>query len=186
MSGAVSARHRTGLSVRNHHQSVFTTRYQIFKEPNPMRRLCSTKLTPLIAGLLAGLLFAILAVPLNAAESHPWYDAKQEVTLSGTVSSILHKPAAGMIFGSHLMVQTGTGKMDASLGRFSFAGKDPLSVSEGQQIELTGVMKTLKNKEVFIVRNVKINGKTYTIRNHQGIEVSPQTRERAAQKGVTL
>jgi hypothetical protein len=142
--------------------------------------------TPLIAGLLTGFLFTILAVPLNAADSDSRYDISKEVTLSGTVSSVLHKPAPGMIWGSHLMVETVFGKLDASLGRFGLEGKGALSVTPGQQIELTGVMKTVRDKEVFVVRSVKANGRTYTMRNEYGIEVSPLTRERAAEKGVTL
>jgi hypothetical protein len=47
-------------------------------------------------------------------------------------------------------------------------------------------MKTVRDKEVFVVRSVKANGTTYTMRNEHGIEVSPLTRERAAKKEVTL
>ena len=111
--------------------------------------------TPLIAGLLTGLLFAILVVPLNAADSDSRYDVSKEVTLSGTVSSVLHKPAPGMIWGSHLMVETIFGRLDASLGRFGLEGKGALSVTPGQQIELTGVMKAVRDKEVFVVRTRK-------------------------------
>ena len=142
--------------------------------------------TPLIAGLLTGLLFAILFVPLNADDSHSRYDVSKEVTLSGTVSSVLHKPALGMIWGSHLMVETALGRIDASLGRFGLEGKGALSVTPGQQIQLTGVMMTVRDKEVFMVRSVKANGQTYTMRNEHGIEISPLTRERAAEKGLTL
>jgi hypothetical protein len=142
--------------------------------------------TPLIAVLLTGLLFAILVVPLNAVDSHPWYDVIKQVTLSGTVSSVLRKPASGMMWGSHLMVETSSGRLDASLGRFGLEGEGALSVTPGQQIELTGVMKTVRDKEVFVVRSVKANGKTYTMRNERGIEVSPLARKRAAEKGVTL
>jgi len=142
--------------------------------------------TLLAAGLLTGLLFAILVVPLNADDSHSWYDASEEVTFSGTVSSVLDKPEPGMIWGSHLMVETPFGRLDASLGGFGLEDKDALSVTPGQQIELTGVMMTVRDKEVFVVRSVRANGKTYTMRNEHGIEVSPQARERAAQKGVTL
>jgi hypothetical protein len=42
-------------------------------------------------------------------------------------------------------------------------GKGALSVTPGQQIELTGVMKTVRDKEVFVVRSVRANGKTYTM-----------------------
>jgi hypothetical protein len=154
-----------------------------------MRHMCLTKPTPLIAGLLFGLLFAIVATPLNAAtkpEIKPYYDITKEVTLSGPVLSVIEKPEPGMIFGSHLMVETGSGKVDASLGRWGILGKDALSVTEGEQVELTGVMKTANHKDVFVVRTVKANGKVYTLRNQHGFEISPKARERAAQKGETL
>jgi hypothetical protein len=141
---------------------------------------------PLVAGLLTGLLFAILVVPLNADDSDSRYDVSKEVTLSGTVSRVLYKPAPGMIWGSHLRVETVSGRLDASLGRLDLEGKGALSVTTGQQIELTGVMKTVRDKEVFVVRSVKANGKAFTMRNEHGIEVSPLTRERAAEKGGTL
>jgi hypothetical protein len=142
--------------------------------------------TPLMAGLLPGLMFAILAVPLNAADAHSRYDVSKEVTLSGTVSSVLYKPAPGMIWGSHLMVETSFGRLDASLGRFGLEGKDALSVTPGQQVEITGVMKTVRHQEVFVVRSVRANGKTSTMRNEHGVDVSPLARERAAKNGVTL
>jgi hypothetical protein len=141
--------------------------------------------TPLTAGLLTGLMFAILVVPLNTDDSDSRYDVSKEVTLTGTVSSVLRKAAPGMIWGSHL-IETVSGRLDASLGRFGLEGKGALSVTLGQQIELTGVMKTVRDKEVFEVRSVKANGKTHTMRNEHGIELSPQARERAADKGVTL
>ncbi len=39
--------------------------------------------TPLVAGLLTGLLFAILVVSLNAADSNSRYDLTNEITHSG-------------------------------------------------------------------------------------------------------
>jgi hypothetical protein len=90
--------------------------------------------TPLIAGLLTGLLFAILVVPLNAADSDSRYDVSKEVTLSGTVSSVLHKAAPGMTWGSHLIVETASGRLDASLGRFGLEGKGALSVTPASRL----------------------------------------------------
>jgi ABC-type uncharacterized transport system ATPase subunit len=91
-----------------------------------------------------------------------------------------------MMWGSHLMLQTVSGKVDASLGRWGLEGKGALSVTPGQQVEVTGVMKTLRDKEVFVARTVKVNGKVYTMRNEHGVPVSPQTRKRAAEKGESL
>jgi len=110
------------------------------------------------------------------------YDVAKEVTLTGTVSGVLAKPSAGMIMGSHLLLATSDGVVDASLARFGLRGKDAVSFARGQQIELTGVMKTIKDKQVFLVRTVKADGHVYIIRNEHGFPVSPQARERASRK----
>lgn len=151
-----------------------------------MRRSRS-KPTLLIAGLLTGLLLAIVSVPLLAQPvGEPAYDLSKEVTLSGTVSSVLHKAAPGMTWGSHLLIETATGRVDASLGRWGLVGKNAPSIMPGQQIEVTGIMKTLKDKEVFVTRTVKVNGKVYNMRDEHGVAISPQTRKRAAEKGESL
>jgi hypothetical protein len=151
-----------------------------------------TKCTPLIAGLMMGLLLAIVSVPLNAQpaeEVHP-QAVEKVVTLSGTVSSVLARPAEGMIVGSHLVLETGSGRVDASLGKWGLAGKGALSVEAGEAVEVTGVMKTIRDKQVLMVHTVKVGSQVYTIRNQHGVPVSPQSRERAshlaAQKGATL
>jgi hypothetical protein len=107
------------------------------------------------------------------------YDVSQEVTLTGTVSSVLAKPSAGMIIGSHLLLATPSGPVDASLGRFGLRGKGALSVSAGQRVEVTGVMKTIKDRQVFLARTVKVGDEVYTVRNKHGFPVPPQARERA-------
>jgi hypothetical protein len=123
------------------------------------------------------------AAPLN-------YDIAQEVTLTGTVSRVLTEAAPGMIVGSHLLLATSSGPVDACLGRFGLRGYGAVSVAAGQQIEATGVMKTIKYKPVFLVRIVKVGGEVYTIRNQHGVLLSPQARQRASQstgpKGESL
>jgi hypothetical protein len=110
------------------------------------------------------------------------YDVTREVTLSGTVSSVVTKHSPGMLMGSHLLLATAAGSVDASLGRFALQGKGALSVAAGQQVEVTGVMKTIKDRQVLLARSVKANGHVYTIRNERGMLVSPQARERASRK----
>jgi hypothetical protein len=109
------------------------------------------------------------------------YDITKEVKLSGTVSEVVKAPTREMkmVSGSHLIVQTKNGEVDASLGRFAMRGKGGLSVTAGQQVEVTGVMKTMKGKQVFVTRLVQAEGHTYTIRNEHGF-----ARERVAVDGV--
>ncbi len=142
---------------------------------------------PCVLGLLC---FISLLPPLQAQTAatttrtlKPYtYNASQEVTLSGTVSSVLLHSAPGMTMGSHLLLATSAGPVDASLGRFALIGKGALPVAPGQQVEVRGVMKTIKAKQVFLVRIVKAGGAVYPIRNQHGFAISPQGRERASQK----
>jgi hypothetical protein len=86
--------------------------------------------------------------------------------------------------GPHVLFATSSGKVDASLGRFALLGKDALSVAPGKEVEVTGIMKTIKNREIFVARIVKVDGKAYTIRNQHGVPLSPLSRERASQKAA--
>ena len=141
--------------------------------------------------VVAGLLLAILTGTLGGQTINPprqYYDIRKEVTLTGVVLSVLSEPSQGMIPGSHIVLATSSGKVDASLGRWGLAGSGALSPVPGQAVEVTGVMKTLQDKPVFLVRTAKTADRTYQIRNEFGIPVSPQSRERlqdATQEGVS-
>ncbi len=140
-----------------------------------------------MAALTMAIAFAMAAAPASAqvsGEARPYYDVAREVTVRGTVSRVLTTPEAGMIFGSHLLVQAGSGELDASLGRWAMQGKGSLKLAAGQQVELTGVMKTLMKRQVLIVRNVKVDGQVYTIRTQHGVELSPRARELAARQAA--
>jgi hypothetical protein len=149
-------------------------------------------MNPLLAQIYA-LLLLILISPLAIAraQSAPVatkpagslsYDISQEVTLSGAVSSVLTTAAKGMINGFHLLVTTPSEEVDVSLGIFGLQGPGALSVAAGQQVEVTGVMKTLREKQVFLARTVQVGNRIYAIRNEHGVPVSPLARERATRK----
>jgi hypothetical protein len=132
-----------------------------------------TALGPLILAL------CIFALPLHAqtsdTENKPvthrqWYDISQEIRIIGTVSNVEKVPARGTetLPGSHLQVETNAGQVDASLGLYALRGKSPLSVSSRQQVQMLGVMKTIKGREVFIVRVIEVNGRSYAVRNEHG------------------
>ncbi|MBZ5663890.1 MAG: hypothetical protein LAO30_04745 [Acidobacteriia bacterium] len=109
------------------------------------------------------------------------YDISKEVTLNGTVASVLRKPATGMIMGSHLLLTTSSGLVDASLGRFGLTGHGAMTVAAGQQVIVTGLMKTIRDRQVFLARIVKVGSEVYTIRNEHGFPLSPRARGRATQ-----
>ena len=101
--------------------------------------------------LFAGLCFlALLSLILSAPSSQAQttaenkaagplsYDVTQEVTLHGTVSSVLPRPSRGMMMGSHLLLATPSGIVDASLGMYALRGKSAVAVTVGQPVEITG------------------------------------------------
>jgi hypothetical protein len=143
-----------------------------------------------VSGPFVLLALSLFALPIYAQTSAvttkpvapPRYDITKEVKLSGTVRDVVKSPTREMkmVSGSHLIVETKTGEVDASLGRFAMRGKRGLSVTPGQQVEVTGVMKTMKGKQVFVTRLVQADGHTYKIRNEHGF-----VRERVAVDGVT-
>jgi len=145
-----------------------------------------SKMTLAVAALVSSVALAISPVPLQGQpgdDSGMFYDIREEITVRGVVSSVLIRPAPGMTAGSHLMVTTVSGTVDASLGRWGLQGSGALSVVLGQAVEVIGVMKTLKGREVLVVRTVKVGDKVFVIRNQYGIPVSPQARQRLAEKG---
>ena len=114
------------------------------------------------------------AVTTNSAVPHR-YDITKEVTLTGTVSNVVKTPTREMkmLPGSHLMLATGSGKLDASLGRFAMRNQGVLAITAGQQVQVTGVVTTVKGQQVFVTRLVQVNGHTYKVRNEHGVAVAP-------------
>jgi hypothetical protein len=78
-----------------------------------------------------------------------------------------------------LIVETSTGKVKASLGRYALKGKSPLSLSSGQQIQMLGEMKTVRDGQVFVVRVIQVNGHQYTLRNERGLATAAIARGKA-------
>jgi hypothetical protein len=117
------------------------------------------------------------------------YDASQEAEVQGNVATVLLVPSHGMIPGSHILLTSPAGQVDVSLGVFGLRGPDSPPLKEGQQISVTGVIKTIGGKEVFLARTVRVGENIYAIRNEHGIPVPPQARSRAGQenshKGAT-
>jgi DNA/RNA endonuclease YhcR with UshA esterase domain len=147
------------------------------------------------------LALCVFALPLHAQTSdtttsvtpttHLRYDITKEMTFAGTVSSVVKASAhetkkAGA---SHVMVQTTSGKVEADLGRYAMRGEGALTVTPGQPIQLTGVMKTVRGQQVVIARLVQANGKVYKIRNEHGFVYHPVARKnqtKSETKGGTL
>ncbi len=133
-------------------------------------------------GLLALMAFSVFAVP-SQADTAPTkkitvtpkyqYDVSKEVTMKGTISNVVKKPGAGMLQGEHLMLATSGGAIDAHVGSYAGRDKGLDSLAAGQTVSAVGVKMNVKGKEVFIVRTIEADGKTFTVRNQRGFFVGP-------------
>jgi len=129
--------------------------------------------------LFASPIFAQTAGVTTKPVAPQRYDITKEVTLSGTVSDVMKAPTREMkmVAGSHLIVETKTGKVDAALGQFAMRGKSALSLTPGQMVKVTGVMKTVNDKQVFVTRLVQADGHVYKIRNEHGFVLARVSRD---------
>jgi DNA/RNA endonuclease YhcR with UshA esterase domain len=133
--------------------------------------------------ILQGLGFAtLLALVLNVGVAHAQtaaatttstvplrYDISKEITLSATVQSVSSKSSHALASTSGLMLQTNSGTLQGRLTAFTLSGKGALTITQGEQVQVTGVMTTAKNnKQVFLIRTIQIAGRTYAIRNERG------------------
>jgi len=141
-----------------------------------MTRDRSTKPTQLTAGLLAGLLLAILAVPLGAQLAPetratravgPVYDAAHEITLNGTIKEVVTKRVAGSPVGMHLLVAGPEGVVDAHVG--PYLTKDTQeALHAGLPVQIVGAVEQLQGKSILLARQLIFGGRTVTVRSENG------------------
>jgi len=137
------------------------------------------KHTLMIAGLLIGLLFAILAVPLGAATAPdsrarhgigPAYNAAHETTLIGTIKEVVSKRVIGSPVGIHLMVAGPQGVVDTHVGPF-LSKRTVETLKAGAPVRIVGATVSLRGKEYFMARLLTVGGRTVTVRTPHGIIV---------------
>jgi hypothetical protein len=127
-------------------------------------------------GALALLVFFSLAAPgygqTAAATTKPTvplrYDVSKEVTLSAVVQNLPQKSSSGLAQESFLVLQTRSGLINASVTRFTLTGKGSITITQGEQIQATGVMTRFQEKQVFVIRTLVVGGRAYQIRSQSG------------------
>jgi hypothetical protein len=139
-------------------------------------RLCL--LMTLAVSLLAAPIYADQAVALKRNLNSGWYDVRKEVTLQGTVQSLVTGGPVTSFVGAHLMVSTAQGLVDASIGSYLTAGRDAMQFAPGQSVKLTGMMIEVNHRNVLAVRILQLGDRTVTIRSEHGFVVMPGARTR--------
>jgi hypothetical protein len=121
-----------------------------------------------------GLLCA-LGAPLVVAQrgvgqpsGRPRYNPSTETTVKGTVQEVQER-ARGAWTGTHVILKTDQGTLDVHLGPSDFLAKKQLTLSKGDQIEVTGSKVNDGQTEVLLARTVKKGDTVFTLRNDRGI-----------------
>jgi hypothetical protein len=96
------------------------------------------------------------------------YDVSKEITVSGPISKI-ETLSSGEFFGSHISVESSQGDVDVHLGAASVAKY--LALTQGQSVELVGMMANVNGQNVFLARKLSTDGKTFTLRSTKGVPV---------------
>jgi hypothetical protein len=192
------------LAFRSFQFLLVTRQNNHRRQLQPFRWGCSPRQTKFsketnmrkIAGvmcLLIALAIALFAGPSHADESvaprrtviASKYDVTREVTLEGTIQTLVRKPAPGSVLGAHLIVSTAQGTVDAHIGNYLVVGKYAMPFAAGQSVKLTGVMTTINDKHVLLVRTMQMGDNTITVRNEHGFLVYPGTKARFAAASST-
>jgi len=158
-----------------------------------MKHTRSRKPTRLSAGLLLGLLFAVVALPLSAqpaSESHagqglgPAYDAAHEITVNGTIQTIVTRHTKGSPAGMHLIVMGPEGVVDAHVGPFlSKANREALQ--EGMPVHIVGAMALQHGKSYLMARELTVGNRTITVRSEHGLLAPMPTARHARSRSET-
>ncbi len=100
----------------------------------------------------------------------PVYDVTKEVKVQGTIQKIDGFGTSGPI-GTHIMVQTAQGVVDAHLGFGAASKPEYLGIAEGQSVTLTGMMQTFGDTNVLMARILTTSNHIFVLRNEHGIPV---------------
>ncbi|HTU32465.1 MAG TPA: hypothetical protein VMF66_01530 [Candidatus Acidoferrum sp.] len=137
-------------------------------------------------------LLAVIAAPLGAQTAPsrqttntmvPAYDLSKEVKVQGTIEKINGFGNNGPI-GTHILVQTASGVVDAHLGFGSAVSSKNLGISIGQNVTVVGMMETVGSSSVLMARILTTPSRVIVLRNEHGIPIRSTT-HRKAQAGTS-
>jgi len=111
-------------------------------------------------------LVATAQAPAAAAPSI-WNQA-DEISISGSIASILSTYTPNAPGGSSLLITSSQGDLYVNLGPHPGA---PLTrqLTEGQLVTLTGIVSSSNGQSYLLARTLNINGQTYLLRSANGM-----------------
>ena len=115
------------------------------------------------------------------------YDLSKEIKIQGTIQKIETSGTTAPI-GTHILIQTSQGVVDAQLGFGSAAAPANLGLSEGQSVTVLGMMQAQGSNSVILARVLTTSSRVFVLRSERGIPVrtfpAANSRPASALKGT--
>lgn len=135
-------------------------------------------LTLLACTVAAASAFANTSDAPRRAYIAPRYDSSKEITLQGTISSVIRKAEPGMMFGGHLILSTAQGAVDAHIGPWLLSDPHSNALRAGNSVTVVGLTTTFNGRSVLLARLIQVDGQTITVRTKTGFLVPAGATER--------
>jgi len=128
-------------------------------------------LTVAVSACTASLAFSQMrgGMGMDPGRANRMYNPATEVTLKGVVEEVKTISGPWGWGGTHLTLKTESGTFDVHLGPSTYLKEKGFKFVKGKQLEVTGSKVKYQNQEATIAREVKMGGKTLTLRNAQGV-----------------
>ena len=118
-------------------------------------------------GLVFTLVMAASAAMLAQGGSFT-YDRAAETTVSGKILFVVAFPAPDGAVGVHFDLKGPNGMVNVHVAPAAYLGQQNVAFFADQQIEVTGVTVIQDGNKSFVVRVIKADGKTLTLRTDHG------------------
>jgi hypothetical protein len=98
------------------------------------------------------------------------YDVTKEIKVEGSIQKI-ETGTTDLPLGTHVLIQTAQGVVDAHLGSSTGANPSYLGITEGQNVTLVGMMETFAGNQILLARLMTTPSHIFVLRNEHGIPV---------------
>jgi hypothetical protein len=98
------------------------------------------------------------------------YDRTVETTVRGTIQNVTQQKQERLGKGTHITLRGDDGRIhNVYLGPRDFLQQRQLQTRRGEQVELTGAPTMIEGRQVMLVREARLNGRTVTLRTMEGM-----------------
>jgi len=116
---------------------------------------------------------ATLQPALNFQHSSASVANQHDIVVVGSIEQVISKHVPGTPAGTHLLLNSAQGVIDAHLGPY-FPDDVRARLQKNQMVQVAGIPRTINGKSYLLARQITISGKQMNIRNEYGFLLRPQ------------